>query len=243
MHEGGITIESLNFSIAGIPITLTWAVFLQWFVMVFVIIAALILTRKLETVPKGKQVFVETVVEGIYKLVDSVMGREYRSFAPYIGTIMIYMLFLNILPLVGGLRAPTSDYSVALAFALMTFIIIQANAIKHGGLGGYLKGYTQPVAPLLPLNIMERVFVPVSLSLRLFGNITAAIIVVELIYEGLTFISEKVLHAIPGMTNIPILATLIPVPFHMYFDIFDGTLQMVVFSMLTMIFIKTTAEH
>lgn len=238
MGDFALQITGLSFSIAGHEFVLTWAVQVQWALMIVVALAAYLLTKKLETVPKGKQIFVEKVVSMIYNVVEDTMGKSYRSFAPYIGTIMIYILVMNFTPLIGGIKAPTTDYGVALALALMTFVLIQANAIKRtGGFGHYLKGYASPTPVLLPLNIIERVFVPVSLSLRLFGNITAAVLIMELMYHGLEYVS----HAVLG--SIPLFAAIIPIPFHMYFDLFDGALQMIIFSMLTMIFIKTTAEH
>lgn len=78
---------------------------------------------------------------------------------------------------------------------------------------------------MLPLNIIERIMLPVSLSLRLFGNMTAAYIIMELIYSSL------------GSLN-PFAQLVIPVPLHIYFDVFDGTIQMIIFIMLTMINIK-----
>ena len=84
---------------------------------------------------------------------------------------------------------------------------------------------------MLPLNIIERIMLPVSLSLRLFGNIQAASFIVELVYESL----EKVAW---------IAQVGLPVPLHAYFDVFDGTIQMLVFTMLTVVYIKIiSAEH
>ncbi len=238
MGDFALQITGIKFSIAGHEFVIGWAVQLQWALMIVIALAVYLLTKKLDKIPKGKQVLVEKFVTMVYGLVENTMGKSYRNFAPYIGTLMIFILFMNFTPLIGGLKAPTTDYGVPLALAIMTFVIIQANAIKRtGGFGHYLKGYASPTPILLPLNIIERVFVPVSLSLRLFGNITAAVIVMELLYHGLEFLS----HSVFG--SIPVFAALIPIPFHMFFDLFDGTLQMLIFSMLTMIFVKTTAEH
>ena len=92
--------------------------------------------------------------------------------------------------------------------------------------GKYLVGYMHPFAFMAPINVMERVMLPVSLALRLFGNMLAATILVDLVYEAL------------GKFAIGL-----PIIVHGYFDLFDGTIQMLVFSMLTMIQIKLTAEH
>ncbi|MEG2337789.1 MAG: F0F1 ATP synthase subunit A [Clostridium sp.] len=237
MGDFALQISNINFTLFGHEFSISWATQVQWGIMIVVAALVLVLTRRLETVPKGKQVLVEKLIDTIYGVVENTMGKSYRSFAPYIGTIMIFILFMNLTPLFGGIKAPTYDFGVTLALAIMTFVLIQATAIKKTGFGHYLKAFGSPKAFLLPLNIVERVFVPVSLSLRLFGNITAAVIIMELIYHGLEYISGALLG------GIPLLAAVIPIPFHMYFDIFDGTLQMIIFSMLTMIFIKTTTEH
>jgi len=129
-----------------------------------------------------------------------------------------------------GIKPPTSDFSVSLGIALTTFFVIQGHTIKKLGLWGYFKGYASPVPLLLPINIMERIMLPISLSLRLFGNIFAATMIMELLYGALT-----------GLNFIAAIG--LPIPFHFYFDIFDGTIQMIIFVMLTMINIKITAEH
>jgi F-type H+-transporting ATPase subunit a len=225
-----------EFPLFGYTVGVTYYVVAQWAVMLLIMTTVILFARKFETVPKGSQVWVETVVEKINGLVVANMGENYKHFAPYIGTIMIYLLSLNLVGIV-GFRPPTMDYSVTLSFALISFVVIHVTAIRAHGSGHYLKGYTQPFAFMLPLNIIERIVVPVSLSLRLFGNITAAMIVVELLYEGLEHFSHS-LHL-----PYPFLQALIPIPFHLYFDLFDGSIQMFIFTMLTMIFIKTTAEH
>lgn len=220
----------------GLNIPIYFSVLAQWIVIAFIMLIVPILTKDLKTVPKGRQIFVETVVEKINSLVKGSMGEEYKGFAPFFGTLMIYLLFLNLFGLT-GFRPPTADYSVALGLAIISFVIIQANAIVHSGILGYIKGYAKPYWFMLPLNIIERLVVPVSLSLRLFGNITAAVIMMELLYEGLEFLSHSI-HL-----KVPLFAAILPIPFHIYFDLFDGTIQMFIFVMLTMIFIKTTSEH
>jgi F-type H+-transporting ATPase subunit a len=229
-----------DLTIAGYHLVITdsvvYNIVMQWAIMLLIVIIVSIFTRKFNTVPKGAQVWVETIVEKVNGLVRDNMGENYMRFAPYIGTLMIYLLLLNLIGLI-GLRPPTTDYSVTLGLALMSFVIIHATAIKRNGLGHYLAGYAHPYAFMLPLNIVERFVVPVSLSLRLFGNITAAVIIVELLYEGLAHFSH--LMHLP----VPLLQAVIPIPFHLYFDIFDGSIQMFIFVMLTMIFTKTTTEH
>lgn len=222
-------------SLPGLTIPITYSVAAQWVVMIFIMILALLITSKIKEIPMGKQVWAEYIVEKIDGLVRSNMGKEFEQFTPYIGTLIIYLLFLNLTGIV-GFKPPTSDYSVALGLAVISFVIIHSTTIKKQGIGHYLAGYAKPYGFMLPLNIIERVFQPISLSLRLFGNITASYILVGLIYDGLESLSKSL------NLGIPLFQALIPIPFHLYFDLFDGTIQMFIFVMLTMIFTKVTAE-
>jgi F-type H+-transporting ATPase subunit a len=220
----------------NIAVPITYSVVAQWVVMVLIMLAVLLLTVKIEKVPRGRQVWVEYIVEKIDGLVKENMGKENQSFTPFIGTLMIYLLVLNLTGLF-GFKPPTSDYSVALGLAAISFVIIHSTSIKKQGVVHYLAGYAKPIGIMLPLNIIERAFQPISLSLRLFGNITASYILVDLIYQGLDNLSRSI------NIGIPVFQTLIPIPFHIYFDIFDGAIQMFIFAMLTMIFTKVTSEH
>jgi len=213
----------------GFPFYITDSLIIQWVVILLALILSIIYSKSIKKVPGKVQSVVEILVEFVTKTIDENMGEGKRSFVPYIGSLGIYLFILNLVGLF-GIKPPTSDFSVTLGLALTTFLVIQGYTIKKLGLWGYFKGYASPVAILLPINIMERIMLPISLSLRLFGNIFAATIIMELIYEAL--------H------NISFITTLgIPVPFHFYFDVFDGTIQMVIFVMLTMINIKIISEH
>lgn len=223
-------------SFLGITIPVTYSVVSQWIVMIFIMVSVLNITRNINEIPKGRQVWAEYIVEKIEGLVKENMGKGYERFTPYIGTLIIYLLFLNLTGII-GFKPPTSDFSVAIGLAIISFVVIHTTAVKKQGIGHYLAGYAKPYGFMLPLNIIERIFQPISLSLRLFGNITAAYILVELIYSGLGSLSKSL------NLGIPLFQTLIPIPFHLYFDLFDGAIQMFIFAMLTMIFTKVTAEH
>jgi F-type H+-transporting ATPase subunit a len=222
--------------VGGFTIPITDSIVGQWVSMAIIIILALMLTGSFKTVPEGRQIWAEYVVETIENLVTDNIGEKYRSYIPFIGTLAIYILIMNLTGFI-GINPPTSDYSVTLALGITAFVFIHGVAIKKNGFLHYLGGYAKPYAFMLPLNIIERLVVPVSLSLRLFGNMIAGTIIVELIYRGLAYVT--------GLINIkiPILQALIPIPFHLYFDAFDGIIQMIIFVMLTMIFTKTTSEH
>lgn len=191
---------------------------------------SIVLTRTLKKVPSKKQSAIEILIEFINNIVEDTMGPGTKSFVPYIGALAIFLLFMNLTGLV-GIEPPTKEYSVTIALAAVTFLVVQGYAIKKHGIKNYFKGFAQPIPVLLPINILERIMLPISLSLRLFGNIMAGVIILELVYEGL----HKYFF---GLAQIGL-----PVPVHIYFDLFDGAIQMIIFVMLTMINIKVISEH
>ena len=213
----------------GYNIGIAPSIVVQWAIIALITILCIYLTKNLKTIPDKKQNIAEMIMDAINNLVRTNMGEDYMGFVPYIGTIAIFLVFLNNTGLV-GVKSPTVDYSVPLALALITFFVVQWYAIKKIGLGHYFKGYIQPYAFILPISIIERVMLPVSLSIRLFGNMMAGVVIIELAYKTL------------GSLNM--FAQLLgPIPLHLYFDIFDGVIQMVIFVMLTMVNIKVIAEH
>lgn len=205
------------------------SLFIQWIVIVAALLLSIIYSRRIKRVPGRIQGTIEMGIDFLNRTVEDNMGEGKKKFVPYIGALGIYLFVFNMVGLF-GVKPPTADYSVTLGLGLTTFLIVQAYTIKKLGLWGYFKGYASPVAILLPINILERIMLPISLSLRLFGNMFAGAIIMELLYGALNSLNL-------------VTAIGIPIPFHIYFDIFDGTIQMIIFVMLTMINIKITAEH
>lgn len=227
---------ALNIAIGKMKIQIGYSIIAQWVIMAIIIITVLIVVRRFKSIPYGKQAWLELIFESVENLVRDNMGEEYMNFIPFAGTLAIYLLPMNLTGLF-GFKPPTTDYSVALGIGLISFIVINVFSLKRSGILGYIKSYAKPYAFMVPINLIERLIVPVSLSLRLFGNMLAGTIMVELIYKALAYFSSLI------KLKIPVLQLIIPIPFHIYFDIFDGVVQMIIFTMLTMIFIKTTSEH
>lgn len=187
-------------------------------------------TRDLKHKPTGKkQVIVEYLYTAIKSVVNSNMGDKYEDIIPYIGTLGVFLLVMNLTGLI-GIVPPTKNFSVTITLGIVSFVVIQAYTIRRIGLGHYFLGYSKPMIMMLPINILERVMLPISLALRLFGNVLAATFLVELVYDALS--------SVTWIAQIGL-----PIPLHAYFDIFDGVIQMVIFVMLTMINIKITVEH
>lgn len=218
----------------GIPVTET--VVNTWIIMLVLVGLSILGTRTLALVPRGRQNVAEMVVEVLNTLTRQTMGDDKMGFAPYMGTLFLILLFMNLLGLL-GLRPPTADLNTTLALAIMTFCMIHYFGARTKGLGTYLKGFTEPFVFLLPLNIMGELATPISLSFRLFGNIVGGLIVLALAYGGLTSLSGSL-----GLAAFPILQGGIPVVLHLYFDVFAGVLQTFIFVMLTMVFVSLAME-
>jgi F-type H+-transporting ATPase subunit a len=218
-----------QFNLFGHNLEFPVNIVIQWIIIALVTILVIYLTRDLKKVPNKKQSIAETIVIAINNLVKDNMGEKFMSLVPYIGTVLFFLFFMNLTGLI-GFDPPTRSYGVALGMALISFLVIQGYTIKKIGVVHYIIGYTKPVAAITPLNIVERGIVPLSLSLRLFGNMTAATVIMGLLYNALRSVGWGF------QIGLPILG-------HLYFDLFDGALQMVIFTMLTMINIKIISEH
>lgn len=209
---------------------LTETFFLGLIVAVVLVVGALFLASRLEKVPRGKQIIAELIVEKIYGLVEGTMGKNALNYAPYIGTLISFLILGNALGLF-GLRPTTADINMTFALAILTFLIIQGQAIKTYGVRGKLKEMCEPYPFMFPLKIIEQVSLPISLAFRLFGNIFGGAIVMALIMEGLGAASDA-LHL-----QVPALQAIIPLPANLFFDVFEPVLQAYIFTMLTMVFV------
>ncbi len=210
------------FDLFGIPISET--VFVTWIIMAVVMIFVLLTARNFEKIPRGMQNFLELLVGGINNLVGQTMGEHNIQFAPYMGTLLIFIGLANISGLF-TLRPPTADVNTTLALALMTFFMIHFFGLKSKG-GAYIKGFAEPFALMLPMNIIGELATPISLGFRLFGNVLGGMIIMTLLYKALSFFA------------------LIPFPavLHVYFDLFSGLLQSFIFTMLTMVFVAMAID-
>ncbi len=229
----------------GIPITET--IVNTWIVMAVITLICIFLTRDLKVHAESKrQVVAEYLVGMVTDLVKNNMGERFMGYVPYIGALFSLSAFCSLSSLI-GLYAPTSDLSTTAAWALMTFVMITYYKIRTNGIGGYLKGYTEPVFVMTPLNIISEIATPVSMAFRHFGNIASGSVVTLLIYGALSTLSAMVLGLLPGalgevLSHIPIFAVGIPAVLSIYFDLFTSVLQAFIFSMLTMSYIKSACE-
>lgn len=216
-------------------------IIVQWIIMAFLIIASLILTRGLKKYPTTKrQHFLEMAISSLRNLVREIMGDLFVDkvtwMVPYIGTLLLFFICSNLVTLL-GLKSPTTDLDTTVAWALITFFMIYIMGIRFRGIK-YFKEFFEPTPLMFPLHLIGEIARPISLSFRPFGNILGGTIIMELLYKLLGYISSL----IPNMT-IPVGQFLIPVPLHLYFDLFEGALQAFIFVMLTMVFVGSAARE
>ena len=203
----------------GVPVP--QSVVITWGIMGVLVLFCIIFVRGLKLVPGRMQMVLEMFVGFVYDFFTDILGEKGRKYIPYLGTVLIYIGCSNIVGLF-GLTPPTKDLNVTAGLAIMSIILVEAAGINAKGVGGWLKGFAQPMAFITPLNVMEIIIKPLSLCMRLFGNVLGAFVIMELI--------KMVVPAV------------VPVAFSFYFDIFDGLLQAYVFVFLTALYIQEAIE-
>ncbi len=212
-----------DFNLFGQKLSITTTHISLFIITVLLIIFAVCANRCIanaKEVPGYFQNFIELIVEMLDNMVEGVMGKNGKRFVNYVSAVFIFILISNISGLF-GLRPPTADYGVTLPLGLITFALVQYNGVKKNKLEHFTALF-KPVPLLFPINIIGEFAVPLSLSLRLFGNVLSGTVLMGLLY-GLT----------------PIFIQLgVPAVLHIYFDLFSGAIQTYVFCMLTMVYVN-----
>lgn len=222
----------------------SWAAFLHyWEDIIFSVIVAIILSlifylgsRKKELIPTGFQNFLETVVEGLRNFIVSVLGPDGEKFVPFLGTLFIYILTMNLIGMVPLFKSPSSNLNITVALAICVFSLVQYLNIKNMGLKGFLYHLAGSpkdtigwlIAPLMfPIELITQISRPITLALRLFGNI----------------LGEKILVSFFAMVGVTLLIFFpIHTPF-MLLGVLTGVMQALVFTLLSTIYILLSVPH
>jgi len=184
MIEKSIVSPQIAFKIEllGYSIPVSDAVVTSWGIIIFIWIISYIFTRKLSiTNPSKLQIFAEAIVMATYNTIKSAFKKDPWGLVPFIGSIWIYVGFLNLVDMIPYLHNPTRDLSVTAALATVVFFSIHYYGIKYSGLKNYLKKYIEPIFILLPLNIFgdfSRIF---AMAIRLFGNMLSWELIVAIL--------------------------------------------------------------
>ena len=198
------------------------SVIVTLFISILLLVLGLVLTSgfRVEN-PSRRQLAVESFVLWLQQCLEGPLSPKGKRYAPYMMTIACYVALANIF-YVFGIKPPTKDLTVTAALAVMSIVLVQMAGIQTKGVKGWLHSFLEPMPAMLPMNILELFIKPVSLCMRLFGNVLGAFIIMCMI-EGLVRI-------------------IVPVPFSLYFDFFDGLIQVYVFTLLTSMYIAEAVE-
>ncbi len=222
--------------ILGNPVTQTTISLLA--VTILLITASLLITRNLTKRPGRLQVVAEKLISMLYGLVQDTMGAHNLEFAPYIGTLFLSSVCGTLIGMTQIFRSTTADLSVTMAWALVTTGMVWYNNIKNFGLKTWLLGFTEPTIIMTPMNVVSELAQPVSMAFRHFGNVAGGSVLTALIYGALALASSALLSWLPGwLSTIPVLQAGVPAFLSIYFDLFSGFVQALVFSLLTMVYV------
>ena len=195
---------------------------ITWVIMAFIVLLSIWLTRDLKVNQISKrQAVAEFIVTWLQNFVRGMIGEEAKEYVPYLVSVLIYIALSNVIGLF-GLKPPTKDLNVTVALSLMSIILIEASGIRKKGVKKWFKSFAEPVAVIAPINVLEIFIRPLSLCMRLFGNVLGAFVIMELIKM--------------------VVPVFIPSIFSLYFDFFDGFIQAYVFVFLTSLFIAEATE-
>lgn len=263
----------------GIPITQTAVS--SFVVMVCLCVAGILLGRNLQKRPSRRQVLVEKGVSMLYGMVEDTMGKHNAYWTPYIGALFLSSICGSYIGMTGIFRSATADLSTTITWALMTSFLCWGCSIRANGFLGWLKGFTEPIVVMTPMNLVSEVAQPLSMAFRHFGNIAGGSVLTSLVYSALATLSALLLGlvgksvvvslvvlaigilllvnglrtkkmarkifgivflatgllALLGLSGVPYLEVGIPGILSLYFDVFSGGVQALVFSLLTMVYV------
>ncbi len=218
-------LKSAEFQLFGFTVVLSESVVVEWIVMLILGVLFFVLGRNLKVRPTSRrQVIAEYIVTTFSGMVNDSMGISYKKYTPYIGALFCFSMVSSLMGLL-GLRAPTADISVVGAWAIITFILVQFNRGKTGGVKGYFKSFIEPLPFMLPFNIIGEIANPMSQALRHFGNIVSGMVIGGLVYFALGSFA----YGLPSI-GVPAILSL-------YFDLFSSVVQAYIFVTLTMSYV------
>ncbi len=218
LHQLIIPVFGHNITINLEVVVMTWIVF------ALLIILGLFASYKRKILPRPIQTLGELIVSMLYGLTEDALGKELaKTYAPLICALFMFLLVSNWLGIIPHLEEPTKDLNTTLGLGIMGFFIAHYAGIRSKGFKAYIKEYFQPIFFMMPLNLIGEVAKIVSISFRLFGNIMGGSIII-LVVSYLTY------------------SLVLPPFLYGFFALFVGTIQAVVFTMLTVVYISVQVK-
>ena len=266
----------------GIPITQTTVSLL--IITILLCSLSVYLGKGLKKRPGGKQVLVEKGITMMHNMVIDTMGAHNAHWTPFIIVLFVSSICGSLIGMTGFLRSATADLSCTITWAVMVTAIIWYNNIKNNGFAGWLKGFTEPVVVMTPMNIISEIAQPISMAFRHFGNVAGGGVITSILYTALAAVSTLIINVISSvgwlcaiglmligagmfiacrkklglvilsivsfilgllgllqtfgiLSGVPIFQFGIPAVLSIYFDLFSGFVQALVFSLLSMVYI------
>jgi F-type H+-transporting ATPase subunit a len=214
----------------GIDDFVAWS----WVVILGLVLFAVLATRGWQLRPGRLQNFVEWVVESLNSFCRGIIGPHGDRYTPLVGSLFIYILLMNLIGLIPGFASPTASLNMTVALAMVVFVAVQIYGLREHGLVNYLKHFLgEPLWMswlMFPIHVIGEFAKPMSLSLRLFGNI----------------FGEDTIIVVLAMLSAFLLPRVLPIPFQfplMLFALFTSFVQALIFSMLTAVYIALITEH
>ena len=198
------------------PVAITRPVVTTWAIMLMLVAACRLMTRRLQMRPAGRQALLETAIAGIVAQIEDVIRKDARPFLPLLGTLFLFLVVANLSGVVPGVQSPTAKLETPAALALIVFFSVHYFGIRARGWRGYLASFAEPKLIMLPLNILSEVTRTFSLMMRLFGNVMSGEFVIALVV------------ALAGL--------FVPVPL-MVLEVLVGIVQAYIFTVLAAVFI------
>ncbi len=198
------------------------SVVISWVVMAILVALSVYLGSNLQVRNPGKrQQFAEVIVTKLDDFTNDMLGEDAKEYGTYMAVVLLFIGLSNLIGIF-GMKPPTKDLNVPIALSLMSIVLVEAAGIRRKGPWKWMKSFTQPIPIVTPINILEIFIRPLSLCMRLFGNVLGAFVIMELI-----------------KLVVPVG---VPAVLSLYFDIFDGLIQAYVFVFLTSLYIKEAVE-
>lgn len=214
MHHKVVQFLGMNFNLDTIYMSLLASG--------IVLLIAIFATRGLQLSPRGRwQNFIEMLVEALLSQIDSTIGPNGRKVAPLVITLFVYLLVSNWLGLIPGFASPTSDINCALGLALMIVLVVNVLGIMNKGITGHFGHLFKPHPVFFPINLIEEVAKPVTLSARLFGNILAGEILIVVLTQLVPYLVPSIWLA---------------------FSVFVGVIQAGIFTMMSMTYLANALQ-
>mgnify|MGYP002702210557 FL=1 len=213
------------FEIPFIHVAVDEGTVVSWIIMAVLVIASALLTRNLKVSGKisKRQLVLEVCMDKLISFFSKILGKEGIKYMPWLMSIAIFTGASNMVGIF-GFKPPTKSLQVTAAMAITSILLVEFAGIREKGLKKHIKAFAQPVAIVAPINLLELIIKPLSLCMRLFGNVLGAFIIMELI------------------KSVVFLKLGVPVAFSLYFDLFDGFLQAYIFVFLTAMYVKEAVE-